>query len=304
MDVGVFLPPWGPMAAVDNVERFTASVEAHGYNSLWVGDHVVIPRAVASSYHYRDTGTTPFEPDEPRLEPLTLLAYVAGRTQEILLGVSVYVLPMRNPVLSAGLLANLQALSRGRMHLGIGVGWMREEFEALGADFDARGAITDEYVAILRHLWQGNSAPFRGKHYEFDPVGLQPRPDPPIPVTVGGNSEMAMRRAARLGAGWHPLRLSPQEARAAIERFRVVAQEDGRDPDTLSVCLRAALLDLDTACKAPDEAGADVVDRCRDLLEGYRDAGVDEFVVEFPFPGTPAERQIEWLSWLKDERVL
>lgn len=304
MKVGVFFPPWGPTASVERVELFAEAAESNGYHSLWVGDHVAFPREVASSYSYREGGSTPFDPDEPHFEPLTLLAYIAARTRKIRLGVSVFILPMRNPVLSAGLIGNVQALSRGRIHLGIGSGWMREEFEALGADFAKRGAITDEYLALLRHLWAGNASAFRGEHYKVQALGLKPLPDPPIPISVGGNSEVAMRRAARFGNGWQPLRLPPQDAAMGVRRLHGIAAEQGRDPGTLTVSLRAALLDLETSSRGPDGAGADVGERCAELLAGYREAGVDEFIVEFPFPGTPVERQIEWLQWLKEERVV
>lgn len=302
MKVGAFLPPWGPTASVERVELFASAAESNGYHSLWVGDHVAFPRGVASSYSYREGGSTPFDPDDPHLEPLTLLAYIAARTREIRLGTSVFVLPMRNPVVSAGQLGNLQALSRGRLQLGIGSGWMREEFEALGADFARRGAVTDEYVALLRHLWAGSTSAFRGEHYEVRSLGLRPLPDPPIPISVGGNSEVAMRRAARLGDGWQPLRLAPRDAGTAVRRLHELAAAQGRDPGTLSVSLRAPLLDLETSRRGPDGAAAGVGERCADLLAGYREAGVDEFIVEFPYPGTPAERQIDWLQWLKDER--
>lgn len=302
MQIGVFFPPWGSNATIDHVEGFCRVVEAHGYHSLWVGDHVVFPRAVASSYHYNRAGSTPFDPDEPHLEPVTLLGHMAALTTRARLGVSVYVLPMRNPLLTAKFFANLQALSRGRVALGIGVGWMREEFEALGADFDGRGAVTDEYVAILRHLWSGSTEGFAGTHYAFDPVGLAPQPDPPIPLVVGGNSEMAMRRAVRLGDGWHPLRLSPGDARTQIQQFKALAAE--ADREDLTVCLRAWLLDPETSRQSPTRGPSDLASRCRDLLGGYAEAGVDEFIIEFPFPSTPPERQVEWLEWLTDHHVV
>ncbi|MGH3441598.1 MAG: LLM class F420-dependent oxidoreductase [Nitriliruptorales bacterium] len=295
MRVGAFLAPWGPLADRELCERFAIAAEAAGFASLWTGDHVVFPHETASRYAYNEGGSSPFGPDQPHLEPIVLLTHLAARTARIRLGISVLILAMRNPVLAAKMLGDLQTLSRGRVTLGVGAGWLREEFEALGADFDRRGPATDEYVGILRHLWDGRREPFEGEHYSFGSIGFSPRPAP-IPVLVGGNSEAALRRAVRVGDGWHPLRLEPDAVREHVARLRGLAEAGGRSPDDLTVVHRGRLFDLDTTRAGPgdDQTRAD---RLRQRLAAYEEAGVEEFVLEFPYPGSPPDRQLAWLDW-------
>ena len=271
MRLGAFLPPWGRPATPEDFDQAAASIERLGYDSLWIGDHVVFPRDVASRYPYNPTGEFPFDREQPLYEPLTLLAYLAALTSRVGLGVSVLVLPMRNPVLVAKALADVDALARGRLRLAVGVGWLREEFAALGSDFEARGEVTDEWVAILRHLWT-QSAPtaFTGRRYRFAPVALLPRPSRPLPILVGGNSKAAMRRAVRLGDGWHGVRLSPEQVRERVAWLAERLGAEGRDGAHLEVVLRTRV--------TPSEAGR--------ALQLYASAGVDELIVEVPDAGT------------------
>ncbi len=175
MRLGAFLPPWGEHATPANFDRLAQEVEELGYHSLWTGDHVVFPRDVASTYPYNATGAFPFDRGQPLFEPITLLAYLAGRTSTVRLGVSVLVVPMRNPVVTAKMLAGIDALARGRLELGVGVGWLREEFDVLAADFAARGEVAEEWIAILRQLWTASQPTgFEGRHYRFSPLALVP----------------------------------------------------------------------------------------------------------------------------------
>lgn len=289
MRIGAFLPPWGPWARPDDFDTVAAAVEALGYASLWVGDHIVFPRAVGSRYLYNETGRSPFDPDGAHFEPLTLLSYLAGRTRRVALGLSVLVAPIRNPVLAAKMLANLDALSRGRLVVGVGVGWMREEFEALRApDFEARGEVTDEYVALFRHLWTtGGTEPFRGRHYRLGPVGLAPKPERPIPMVIGGNTRRAMRRAARLGDGWHALRMTPDEIQPRIAELRRMAAEEGRDLDRFSIVVRAPVV-FGEAEGAPGSTLTRRTEDIRAAMDAYAEAGVHEFIVEVPDVSTGA----------------
>jgi probable F420-dependent oxidoreductase len=300
--VGAFLAPWGPLATPEHVTAMAHEVERSGIESLWVGDHVIFPRGTDSTYRYNDDGRSPFDPDEPHFESFALIAFLAGRTTRVHLGISVLVLAMRNPVLAAKMLGNLQTLSEGRLRVGIGVGWLREEFEALGADFTRRGAVTDEYLRLLRHLWTADPRPFRGDHYRLPPVGFAPPPRPPIPVVIGGNSDPALRRTVRLGDGWHPLRLGPDELRRRRDVLRRLADEAGRDPGELTIVHRDRLLDLDQIRSGPPTGDA-LADRLAARLDEYRSAGVDEFVLEFPFPGSPPARQLEWLAWFGEQAL-
>src|SRR5262249_30839892 len=216
MRLGAFLPPWGEHATPADFELLAQSVEDLGYDSLWTGDHVVFPRDVVSPYPYNATGAFPFDRDQPLFEPVTLLAYLAGRTTTIRLGISVLVLPMRNPVITAKMLADIDNLTRGGLELGVGVGWLREEFEALAADFGAGGALMDEWLTILRRLWPASSPTgFDGRHYRFAPLALRPRPDRSIPIVIGGNKRAALRPAAPPGGGWHRGRLAPPPVHGA-----------------------------------------------------------------------------------------
>ncbi len=187
MELSVFVPPWGPTANAAEMGSVVEAAEDLGYHGLWVGDHTVIPRTITSPYPYGDAEPAPFDPDQPLLEPVTLLAFVAGRTSRIGIGISVLVLPLRNPVAAAKMLAGIDTLSSGRLVLGVGIGWMREEFEALGADFASRGQIADEWMDIMRRLWAGSPGCFSGRHYRLAPVGFAP-PTVGIPIVIGGNS--------------------------------------------------------------------------------------------------------------------
>ena len=182
MRLGAFLPPWGDQARPADFDLLAQSVEDLGYDSLWTGDHVVFPREVASLYPYNETRAFPFDRDQPLYEPVTLLAYLAGRTTSVRLGMSVLVLPMRNPVITAKMLAGIDNLTRGRLELGVGVGWLREEFEALAADFAARGEVTEEWITVLRQLWTAGSAGgFRGPTLPVRTPGPATATRPPHP---------------------------------------------------------------------------------------------------------------------------
>jgi probable F420-dependent oxidoreductase len=281
--LGAFLPPWGEHAAPADFDLLAQGVEDLGYDSLWTGDHVVFPRDVVSTYPYNVTGAFPFDRDQPLFEPITLLAYLAGRTTTVRLGVSVLVLPMRNPVVTAKMLAGIDALARGRLELGVGVGWLREEFEALATDFAARGGLTEEWIAILRQLWTaGSPAGFEGRHYRFPPLTLRPRPDRPVPILIGGNSRAALRRAVRLGDGWHGVRLAPEQVHDTVGWLRAGLAGAGRDPADFRVVLRNSV--------NPEHAAR--------VLESYAAAGVHELIVEVPEAST--DRRLRVLASVRE----
>jgi probable F420-dependent oxidoreductase len=299
MDLSVFVPPWGPTANADEIGSVVEAAEDLGYHGLWVGDHTVIPRTITSPYPYGDTEPAPFDPDEPLLEPVTLLAFVAGRTSRISIGISVLVLPLRNPVAAAKMLAGIDTLSSGRLVLGVGIGWMREEFEVLGADFARRGQIADEWMDIMRRLWAGSPGCFAGRHYRLAPVGFEP-PTAGIPIVIGGNSRAAIRRAARAD-GWHPLRVEPATLAAGITEARMLAAETGRRPSPFRVVYRDSLLDDETLRAGPLRLAPARAHQTDVLLADYDRMGVDELVVEFP--RLPTERRLEWMSWLAERAI-
>ena len=215
------------------VELAQAGEEA-GFESIWTVDHVVVPAGYRSTYPYAAGGRMAGGDDAvPIPEPLIWMAWVASATTSIKLGTGVLILPQRNPVVTAKAVGTLDFMSGGRVLLGVGVGWLEEEFEALGADFAQRGPITDEYIAALRVLWRDERPTFDGEFVSFD--GAYCRPQPPggsVPIIIGGHSKAAARRAGRLGDGFFPARGAPQEL---IELVRQSATQSGRDPDSVEI---------------------------------------------------------------------
>jgi probable F420-dependent oxidoreductase len=275
MHVGIALPNYGPLATPAVIFDLAARAEDAGFDSVWVSDHLLAPSRVASVYPY-DRRPNPAPGDvgvlEEMYEPLTTLAVLAGRTRRIRLGVSAYVLPYRNQVVTAKQVATLDALSGGRLLLAIGVGWLREEFEALGVPYEARGARTDEYLAVCRALWSEGEATFTGRFHHLPPVRTGPKPvqRPRLPVWVAGNSPAAIRRAARHGDGWHTIDLEPDEIAGGARRLHALAREAGRDPNALTISLRATVAPGGDPTRAL--AGDD--GKIRDDVERFRTAGL------------------------------
>ena len=230
------------MARREPIIAFARRVEALGYDSLWVSDHVVIPWRIASRYPYNASGDFPLPPTGDFLEPLTALALVAGVTDRIALGTSVLVLPHRHPVLAAKMLATLDHLAPGRVICGAGVGWMREEIELLGAPYARRGAWSDEAIRVMRACWTEERAAFSGEFFRFEPVGCRPRPARgTIPIWIGGHTERAFRRVVELGDGWHAAFPTHADLGHALSRLRDACAKAGRDPATLTVSARMGL---------------------------------------------------------------
>lgn len=297
MRLGVFIPPWGATAVGGEMATVATMAEDVGFASLWVGDHVVFPRMVGSTYLYNDSGVSPFDPDAPLIDPVTLLAWLAGQTSRIDLGISVLVLPIRNPVETAKHLADISVLSGGRLLVGVGAGWMKEEFAALDADHANRGRITDEWIAIFRHLWSGSPDGFTGDFYQFGPVGFEPRP-PALPIIVGGNSRPALRRSAR-NDGWHGIRMPAEDVAANVETLRSMI-DDSAYVERFSVVYRGSLPGMETA---PGDGDSDKrLAAVRQTLESYRDAGVTEFIIEWPDAST--SDRLAWMDWLANNDVL
>jgi probable F420-dependent oxidoreductase len=214
------------------VRDVSQAVEALGYRHLLAFDHVILP-ARPEHHGYTGAATTA----QPFHEPLTLFAYLAGLTRRIELVTGVLVLPQRQTVLVAKQAAEVDILSGGRLRLGIGIGWIPEEFAALGADYGNRGARSEEQIAALRALWTEPSVTFEGRWHRIEASGISPLPaQRPIPLWIGGMAEAALKRAGRLGDGWFPLDIPPDDtARGMIERLRSYAAEADRSPDAVGV---------------------------------------------------------------------
>ena len=205
MKFGIAFANTGPFVHPDAAARFAKAAEENGFESLWTVEHVVVPAGYESTYPYSDDGKMPGPEDSPIPDPLIWLAYVAAATERIRLATGILILPQRNPVVLAKELATLDHLSGGRMTLGIGIGWLAEEFSAIGVPFDERAARTDEYVAALRALWSDEPT-YHGEFTQFTECIVRPRPAAgTIPIHVGGHSAAAARRAGRLGDGYYPV---------------------------------------------------------------------------------------------------
>jgi probable F420-dependent oxidoreductase len=210
--------------------------EAAGFESVWGGEHVVLPTRIASKYPYTADGKIPAEPDTPIPDPLIWLAFAAAAAPKLRLGTCILIVPQRNPVVLAKELATLDRLSGGRVELGIGVGWLREEFEALGVPWERRGERNDEYIAAMRALWSGPHAEFHGEFVDFAPVTCSPRPvQRSIPILVGGDTDAAIARAVRIADGYFPGEGDAARLGALIARLREAAKRGGRDPRAIQI---------------------------------------------------------------------
>jgi probable F420-dependent oxidoreductase len=210
--------------------------EAAGFESVWGGEHVVLPTRMTSKYPYTADGKIPAEPDTPIPDPLIWLAFAAAAAPTLRLGTCILIVPQRNPVVLAKELATLDRLSGGRVELGLGVGWLREEFEALGVPWERRGERNDEYIAAMRALWSGPHAEFHGKFVDFAPVTCSPRPvQRSIPILVGGDSDAAIARAVRIADGYFPGEGDAVRLGALIARLREAEKRAGREPGRIQV---------------------------------------------------------------------
>jgi len=210
--------------------------EGVGFESVWGGEHVVLPDTIASKYPYTADGKIPAEPETPIPDPLIWLSYVAAAAPTLRLGTCILIVPQRNPLVLAKELATLDYMSGGRVELGLGVGWMQEEFDALGVPWARRGARNDEYIAAMRALWEGPHAEFHGEFVDFEPVTCNPRPvNGSIPVIVGGDSDAALKRAVRLADGYFPGEGDVTRLAALLGRLKETAEQAGRDPNSIEI---------------------------------------------------------------------
>jgi probable F420-dependent oxidoreductase len=212
------------------------TAEAAGFESVWGGEHVILPSTIESRYPYTADGEIPATNDTPIPDPLIWLAFAAAAAPTLRLGTCILIVPQRNPLILAKELATLDQLSGGRVELGLGVGWLKEEFDALGVPWERRGARNDEYIEAMRALWSGPEVEFHGEFVDFPPVTCSPRPvQSSIPILVGGDSEAAVRRAGRLADGYFPGEGDADRLAALIARVRAAAEAEGRDPDSIEI---------------------------------------------------------------------
>lgn len=252
MKFGLAFANIGPFAEPAAAAGLARAAEEAGFESIWTVDHVVVPRGYRSRYPYDPSGRIPSGEDSVFPDPLIWLAYVAHATSTLRLGTAVLIVPQRNPVVLAKQLATLDQLAGGRMILGAGVGWLREEFEALGVPFEGRGRRAEEAIAAMRALWSEDHARYEGTTVAFPDCYLRPQPSGGgIPVHIGGHSETAARRAGRIGDGFFPFGVNRQDVPPLLEVVRRSAEAAGRDPSSVEVT-------MDSYQSRGEEAVADV----------------------------------------------
>ena len=289
MEFGVHLPHLGRQASGAVLRDFAREAEALGFASAWASDHIAWPTAIASRYPYSEHGDFPVPAGMPWLDPLGTLLFTAACTERIRLGTTVLILGYRPPVQTAKLLATLDALSGGRTILGVGVGWMQEEFDALGMPFDHRGARADEQLEIFEALFSQERPAYEGRFYRFPELGFQPKPPQGhIPVWVGGSSEPAFRRAARYGDGFHAAFTPAAELAEQWARVRQLCEQQDRDPATVELSARV-YLDPAGAARA-DVSVAGGTEQMLGQIEAYAAIGVSHLLLDITAPGGVAGR--------------
>ena len=275
MNIGFSLSNNQGLTDVRDVVSVAARAEELGYDSVWASDHVF-----NVSYVYERIGHRPY------YDPLTILAFAAAQTERVTLGTSVLVLPYHNPMRLAKQAATLDQLSGGRVALGVGVGVIDTELEAMGVPFGERGAFTDESIAIMKTLWRDDEPRHEGRFFQFSDMAFSPRPVRPegIPLLIGGVSRAAIRRAARHGDGWHPTAMPPEDLAQGIRYLHEQAESAGRDPASVpvsvSVPLQGGRPGRFTLGTEPAEMRANA--------QALADVGVSRIVVS-PYSGDPAE---------------
>jgi len=292
MNYGFYLPTRGPTSKPDDLAALVARAEELGFHSVMIADHVVFPTQVDSKYPYTVDGAFPGQGDA--LEQLALMSFIAAKTEALRLVTSVMILPHRNPVVTAKTLATIDVLSKGRVTVGVGVGWMAEEFAALNApDFAKRGAVSNEYLEIFAKLWTGEPVSHQGESYQFNEIRCEPipvqRPGPPI--WIGGHSRPALRRAAKYGDGWHPVGataaapLPPAEMAVLISELKQMTVAQGRDFDAMTLSFKAPL--YDTATTMADGNRRPFSGSTEQQIEDvhtYANLGVSELIFDFRSP--------------------
>lgn len=289
MRFGFYLPTRGPLANRRDIKAYITTAEEVGFSSVAVADHIVVPTAIESAYPYTVKGE--FLSKGDAMEQLSLMAFVAGASETLRIISSVMIVPHRNPILVAKAIATSDVLSEGRMTVGVGVGWMAEEFEALDApDFKKRGAVTDEYIRIWKKLWTGEAVSHESAFYSFKELYCQPAPlqDPHPPIWIGGHSTPALRRVARLANGWHPVGataaspLPPSEMRQKLSQLRELTEAEGRDFDALTISYKAPIYDGGVPPKGEARrlftGGASAA---LDDIAEMADVGVEELIFDF-----------------------
>lgn len=288
MKIGLMFTNAGPFGNPELFTTLVQNVEKFGFESIWTVEYVVIPQIYKTRYPYSGDGEMPHNGDVPISDPLIPLGYAAALTTKIKLATGVMILPQRNPLYVAKQVATLDLLSGGRVILGIGSGWLKEEFDALGLDFRTRGARTDESIQAMRSLWREKTSAFHGKHFNFGPAMSFPKPAQKngVPIHIGGHSPAAARRAGRLGDGFFPALGEVAKLKELFGMMRDEAKKVGRNPDEIELsCMGQASVDA---------------------IKGFEDIGISRVIVPPGAglsPGFDAEKLVPGLEKIANDVI-
>jgi len=289
---GFDIPVSGPLAVPESVAAIARGGEELGFTHAFTSDHIVIPTSFESIYPYTADGSAPF--GTSFLELLTTITYMAAVTSKVRLVTSVMVMPYRAPMHTAKVLSTIDVLSQGRLTVGVGVGWMREEFESVNAPpFEARGRVTDEYIHAFRELWSVDEPNANGEFVNFSNVVFEPKPvQSPLPIWIGGESPPAIRRAATLGDGWYPVSFAAANPLDTLERFtasldklHALAREAGRNPGEIEITYHAGVYDrrdTETLAGGDRKAFTGSDGQIADDIKRFEEAGVSNIFWLFP----------------------
>ena len=305
MNIGLSIPrlPDGP-----GLRRFVQRAEQLGFESVLAGDHIILPTGGTNQYPYTADGSFSRPADDPFLETMTLLGYLAACTEEIKLGSTVIILPYRNPVVQAKMFASLDVLTNGRMICGVGVGWLEKEFEVLGVPYAERGPMSDEFIQIFKILWTEPDPVFHGRFYHIEGIQFYPKPvqRPHIPIWVGGHTKRARRRTAKYGDGWHTTRQTPDFVAKNLPYLRQETERAGRDPSSISVSLKRSLhfTDLGMGEGGTVRSGGALIATTQEVIDDVyycRELGIHQLTYDFRVDGL--DESIRVMEHLAD-RVL
>jgi probable F420-dependent oxidoreductase len=268
MKVGIRLPSAGPFAGPEAIAAVAKRAEEVGFDSVWATDHVILPNKIETKYPYRDDGKFLWDPKTPYIESIVAQTWAAAATKTITIGSSVLILPWRPAVLTAKQLASLDVMSGGRLKVGVGTGWMEEQFKLLEAPFHNRGKRLNELIRLFKHMWESDEIDFQGQFYKLSDFSFYPKPlQKKLPIICGGYTEDVMRRVAAVGDGWVPLRLTPEQYKERIPVLKEMLAQHNRTIDELELYARPIV-------KVPVT---------RDTLNQYEEIGVGHFIVDPPF---------------------
>ena len=292
MNIGLSIPR---LPDAEGIRRFVQRAEELGFESVLAGDHILLPTGGTNQYPYTADGSFSRPSDEPFLETMTMLGYMAACSNTIKLGSTVIILPYRNPLVQAKMFASLDVLSNGRMICGVGVGWLEKEFDTLGVPYAERGPMSDEYLEIFRTLWTQSDPDFHGKYFDIEGIQFYPKPvqQPHIPIWVGGHSRPALRRVAKYGDCWHTTRQTPDFVAQNLPYLREQTERAGRDPAEISISLKRSLhfTDLSASEEKSVRTGGVIIGTTQEVIDDVvycRELGIDQLTYDFRVEGIDA----------------